>query len=179
MVLPVCLAQIVYQCLMLHFPLKIVIYVEGSKIRNSHDVDYKTRTSYVNFVTFSFLFSLQNTLLEQEKINLRVEWIQISPWFLYLYLVKNVKISNNENQKVLLEVLKEPSQSVAETENAFPNKHHVSLVLFTVYHIFKSCFTKCIFSKVWPCPERRKEKNRRLPPNNQGLVLSITKGIAN
>lgn len=73
MVLPVCLAQIVYQCLMLHFPLKIVIYVEGSKIRNNHDVDYKTQTSYVNFVTFSFLFSLQNTLLEQEKINLRVE----------------------------------------------------------------------------------------------------------
>ena len=56
---------------------------------------------------------------------------------------KNVKNSNNENQKALLEGLKKQSK---ELKMFFLTT--VSSVSFTVYHIFGSHFTKCVFSKV-------------------------------
>lgn len=57
----------------MHFPLKIILNVEGSKMRDSCDAGHKILTNYFNFVTLPSVLSLQNTLLKQEKINLRVE----------------------------------------------------------------------------------------------------------
>lgn len=75
--LPICLAQIPSLCLMLQgtyaFSLKNHSKCRGSKMRDSCDAGHKILTNYFNFVTFPSVLSLQNTLLKQEKINLRVE----------------------------------------------------------------------------------------------------------